>query len=62
MTLDTGTGRNVLVETAAEYGDEDPFCCPTVLRRTTFRWDGSQLQVEREQKTQATPSPKLRGD
>jgi hypothetical protein len=62
MTLDTGSGRAVLVETAAEYGAEDPFCCPTVLRRTTFRWDGSQLQVEREEKTQAPPGPKTRGD
>lgn len=61
MALDTSSGRPVLVETAAEYGDEDPFCCPSVLRRTTFRWDGSQLQVAREEKTPAPPNPKTRG-
>jgi hypothetical protein len=62
MTVDTASGRPVLIETAAEYGDDDPFCCPTVLRRTTFRWDGSQLQVEREDKTQAPANPKTKGD
>jgi hypothetical protein len=62
MAIDTTTGQPVLVETAAQYGDEDPFCCPSVLRRTTFRWDGSQLQVEREEKTPGPPNPKTRGD
>jgi hypothetical protein len=62
MTVDTATGRSVLVETAAEYGPEDALCCPSVLRRTTFRWDGSQLQVEREEKTPAPANPKTRGD
>jgi hypothetical protein len=38
----------VLVETRGVYGPEDPFCCPGQLRRTTFHWDGSQLQVEAE--------------
>jgi hypothetical protein len=62
MAVETSTGRAVLVETAAVYGDEDPFCCPSVLRRTTFRWDGSQLQVEREENTQTPGNPKTRGD
>lgn len=39
-----------LVETAGEYAAEDPFCCPSILRKTTFRWDGKLLQVEREEK------------
>ncbi|MPZ49137.1 MAG: hypothetical protein GEU75_07540 [Dehalococcoidia bacterium] len=38
-----------LVETRGEFGPEDPFCCPSQLRRTEFRWDGSRLQVEREE-------------
>jgi hypothetical protein len=62
LAVDTANGRPVLVETGAEYGAEDPFCCPTVLRRTTFRWDGSQLQVEREDKTNAPVNPKTRGE
>ena len=47
-----------LTETAAEYGAEDPLCCPSALRRTTFRWDGKQLQVEREVSEKATPTAK----
>jgi hypothetical protein len=47
-----------LQETGAEYGAEDPLCCPSVFKRTTFRWDGSQLQVEREDREKATPGPK----
>jgi hypothetical protein len=62
MAIETSSGRPVLVETAAEYGAEDSFCCPSMLRRTTFRWDGSQLQVEREDKTNAPANPKTRGD
>jgi hypothetical protein len=62
MTVDAAGGYPALVETGAEYGPDDPFCCPTMLRRTTFRWDGSQLQVEREDKTQAPPNPKAKND
>jgi hypothetical protein len=62
MAVDTSSGRAVLVETGAEYSAEDPLCCPTMLRRTTFRWDGTQLQVEREEKTPAQVNPKTRGD
>ncbi|HZP57746.1 MAG TPA: hypothetical protein VFC53_09350 [Dehalococcoidia bacterium] len=32
-----------LVETQAAYGTDDPLCCPTQLRKTTYAWDGSQL-------------------
>jgi hypothetical protein len=47
-----------LVESAAVYAPTDPLCCPSALRLTTFRWDGSRLQVEREVQVQQTPGPK----
>jgi len=43
-----------LVEYSGEYGPQDPNCCPSVLRKTYFRWDGSRLQVEKEEKV---PNP-----
>jgi hypothetical protein len=39
-----------LIEKVGVYGNEDPLCCPGELRLTTFRWDGSELQVAGEQK------------
>jgi hypothetical protein len=48
----------VLMETRGVYGPDDPFCCPSQLRETTFRWDGSQLQVEDEVLVQQDPGPK----
>jgi hypothetical protein len=39
-----------LTETVGVYGAEDPLCCPSVLRLTTFSWDGSALQVAGEVK------------
>jgi hypothetical protein len=48
----------VLVETAAVYQGDDPLCCPSALRLTTFRWDGSRLQVDREEQVRQTPGPK----
>ena len=39
-----------LVETIGEYGPEDPLCCPSILRRTYFHWDGISLKVEREER------------
>ncbi len=39
-----------LTETVGVYDNEDPLCCPSQLRLTTFRWDGSTLQVDGEQK------------
>lgn len=47
-----------LVETAGEFGPDDPFCCPSVLRKTFFRWDGSRLQVAREEKVANPSGPK----
>ncbi|MGE0057280.1 MAG: hypothetical protein AB7P33_14460 [Dehalococcoidia bacterium] len=44
--------NGILVEYIGEYGPEDPMCCPSVLRRTTFKWDGSKLQVAGEERQQ----------
>jgi hypothetical protein len=56
LRLEVEDGR--LVETVAEYGAEDPFCCPSVLRKTYFRWDGARLQVERVEREQRPKGPK----
>ena len=32
-----------LVETRPVYAAEDPNCCPSMFRRTTFAWDGTKL-------------------
>jgi hypothetical protein len=47
MTIDGGE----LKETVGVMGPSDPLCCPSELRTTTFRWDGSKLQVENETTT-----------
>jgi hypothetical protein len=39
-----------LVEYSGEYGPQDPNCCPSVLRKTSFRWDGSRMQVDKEER------------
>jgi hypothetical protein len=54
MTAEDG----VLLETRGVYGPEDAFCCPSQLRETTFRWDGSQLQVLSEDLVQQPPRAK----
>jgi hypothetical protein len=54
MSVDEG----VLLETRGEYGQDDPFCCPSQLRETTFRWDGAALQVDNEVLVQQDPGPK----
>ena len=38
-----------LVEWSGEFGPEDAFCCPSKIRVTSFKWDGSRLQVEKEE-------------
>ncbi|HXH21399.1 MAG TPA: hypothetical protein VNN10_05175 [Dehalococcoidia bacterium] len=38
-----------LVKTIGKYAPEDPFCCPSTLIRTVYYWDGSNLQVQREE-------------
>ncbi len=62
MDRDTPSGLSMsiddlgaLTETAGVYANEDPLCCPSQLRLTTFRWDGTALQVAGEQK-QANPN------
>jgi hypothetical protein len=49
MTVEDGK----LVKTLGKYGPEDPLCCPSELVKTTYRWDGSSLQVEREEQMKA---------
>ena len=56
LKMEMEDGR--LVELVGEYGPEDPLCCPTYLRKTYFRWDGSALQVEREEKGPNPGAPK----
>jgi hypothetical protein len=42
-----------LVKYIGRYGPEDPRCCPSMLVKTTYYWDGSALQVEREDEVKA---------
>jgi hypothetical protein len=61
MDRNSASGLNMevengeLVEYIGEYGPEDPMCCPSVLRRTTFKWDGSKLQAAGESRIQRGP-------
>jgi hypothetical protein len=32
-----------------EYAPGDPFCCPSQLHRTTYKWDGQQLVVAKQE-------------
>jgi hypothetical protein len=47
----------MLVETQPVYAPEDPLCCPSQLRHTYYRWDGSELVVDHEE-TETVPSAK----
>lgn len=53
MAVDAGK----LKEIVGVMGPSDPLCCPSELRTTTFRWDGTKLQVESET-TAKQPSSK----
>jgi hypothetical protein len=46
-----------LVDTQPVYAPEDPLCCPSELRHTYYRWDGSELVVD-HQATEKAPSAK----
>jgi len=46
-----------LVDTQPVYAPEDPLCCPSELRHTYDRWDGSELVVD-HQATEKAPSAK----
>jgi hypothetical protein len=35
-----------LVMTQPVYGPDDPNCCPTSLKKTTFMWNGTALVVD----------------
>lgn len=56
LKMDVENGQ--LVETVGEYGPDNPLCCPSVLRKTYFQWNGSELSVEREERQQQPPGPK----
>jgi hypothetical protein len=43
-----------LVDTRPQYGPNDPNCCPSLLRKTTYTWDGQQLAVA---STASVPNP-----
>ncbi|MBF6600896.1 MAG: hypothetical protein IVW36_10350 [Dehalococcoidia bacterium] len=34
-----------LVDTRPQYGPNDPNCCPSMLRKTTYGWDGGKFVV-----------------
>ncbi|MEX2245474.1 MAG: hypothetical protein WEC75_02210 [Dehalococcoidia bacterium] len=44
VSVDVVDGK--LVETAPVPGPDDPECCPSMLRVTTFDWNGSALAIE----------------
>jgi hypothetical protein len=46
--LSVNAEDGVLQEIRGVYGDEDPLCCPSQLRLTSFRWDGTRLLVASE--------------
>ncbi len=56
LHMDVEDGK--LVESVGQYGPEDPLCCPTMLRKTYFRWDGNSLQVDREEQVPSSNTPK----
>ena len=67
-TRDAGTAGGVvlsvedgkLIRTTGKYGPADPRCCPSVLVKTYYRWDGVNLQVGREEELPASPSQKTK--
>jgi hypothetical protein len=43
-----------LMVTEPIFGPDDPGCCPSMLQRTIYGWDGSALAIE-EQLTEENP-------
>jgi hypothetical protein len=43
LSVETGGGTLIIVQPV--YGEGDPLCCPSQLRRTTYQWDGTALSV-----------------
>ncbi len=56
LKMDVEDGQ--LVETVGQYGPTDALCCPSVLRKTYFQWNGTELTVQREEQVQQPPGPK----
>jgi hypothetical protein len=51
ITINVEDGK--VVKYTGKYGPEDPRCCPSLLVKTSYRWDGANLQVEREEEVPA---------
>lgn len=49
-----------LIETQAAPGPDDPECCPSVLKVTTYAWDGAALAVASSQ-TVVNPAGGVKG-
>jgi len=48
----------VLTETTGVFANEDPLCCPSQLKQTTFKWDGSKMDVASEKVIANPNAPK----
>jgi len=44
-SLHAETVDGALTITEPVFAEGDPLCCPSQLRRTTYRWDGSELSL-----------------
>jgi len=47
MAFDIVDGKLLVVE--AVFGTDDPECCPSLLRKTTYAWNGAALALEDEE-------------
>jgi hypothetical protein len=52
--LNVSVEGGLLVVTAPAYAPGDPRCCPSQLRRTTYRWTGTALEPA---STELVPNP-----
>ncbi len=48
-SLTVGLVDGGILVTEASYAPGDPFCCPTDLKTTTYRWNGSALVPEEQE-------------
>ena len=46
--------KDQLIITTAEWAEEDPFCCPSMLRTSVYRWNGLTFV---QKQTTAKPLP-----
>ena len=49
MPIKASVSNGVLQVDEAEYAPGDPMCCPSQLKRTTYRWDGQQLAIDKQE-------------